>query len=156
MSINGTGAIVAGVIGTLVMSLALAGTPRMGMPEIDLVGLLGTMLDPRGNRGQGWMLHLLFGIVFAFLYAAVWSVGIGVPDVTVGLLFGIVHWLVAGFFLGYFATIHAGIRAGTTKDPGRYLLKLDGNMGFFGGLMSHIIFGLTVALVYGFFTMLAH
>ncbi len=155
MSVNVTGAIAAGVIGTLVMSLALAGTPRMGMPEVDLVGLLGTLLDPRSNRGQGWMLHLLIGIVFAFIYAAIWAVGIGVPDVTIGLLFGIVHWLIAGLLFGLFAGFHAGIRAGTVKDPGRYLLKLDGNMGFFAGLMSHIIFGLTVALVYSFFVMLA-
>jgi hypothetical protein len=133
------------------MSLALAGAPRMAMPKIDFVGMLGTLFSARQNRILGWILHFGFGIAFALLYAAVWSLGIVSPGVTEGLVFGIVHWLIAGFLIGLLPYVHAGIRAGTFTEPGRYLHKLDAQMGFFGGLMSHLIFGLTVGLVYNIF-----
>jgi hypothetical protein len=144
------GAIVAGLAGTIVMSIALAGAPQMGMPKIDFVGMLGAMFSPQANRVLGWIMHLLIGVIFGLIYAAIWSLGIGSADVTIGLLFGIVHWLVAGLLIGLLPTVNAGMRAGTVKAPGRYLLQL-GNMGFFGGLMGHILFGLTVGLVYGIF-----
>ena len=147
---NVIGAIVAGLVGTIVMSIALAGAPQMGMPKIDIVGMLGTTFSPRPNRALGWILHLLIGCIFGLIYAAIWSVGIGSVDVTIGLLFGIAHWLVAGLLFGLLPYVNAGMRAGVVQTPGRYLLKL-GNMAFFGGLMSHIVFGLTVGLVYGIF-----
>ena len=148
---NMIGAIVAGIVATLLMSMALSGAPRMAMPKIDLVGLLGTLFSARENRVLGWVLHVVFGIVFALIYAAVWSLGIVSPGVTEGLIFGIAHWLIAGFLIGLLSAVHAGIRAGAVKDPGRYLRNLDASMGFFGGLMSHIVYGLTVGLVYNFF-----
>lgn len=148
---NTIGAVMAGLVATGLMSLALSGAPRMAMPKIDFVGLLGTLFSARQNRGLGWMLHLLLGIVFALLYAVVWSLGIVSPGVTEGLVFGILHWLIAGFLIGLLPYVHAGIRAGTFTEPGRYLRKLDASMGFFGGLMSHIIYGLTVGLIYNIF-----
>jgi hypothetical protein len=145
------GAIVAGIVATGLMSLALSGAQRMAMPKIDFVGLLGTLFSARENRIIGWILHGVFGMLFAIVYATVWSLGIVSPGVTEGLIFGIAHWLIAGFLIGLLSAVHAGIRAGTVKDPGRYLSNLDASMGFFGGLMSHIIYGLTVGLVYNFF-----
>ena len=147
------GAIVAGLVGTIAMSLALAGAPQMGMQKMDLVGMLGATFNPQANRILGWAMHLLLGILFSFAYAALWAAGIGTPDVTVGLVFGIVHWLIAGLLMGLLANFNAGMRAGTVKAPGRYMLQLGGSMGFFGGLMAHIIYGLTVGLVYGIFRM---
>ena len=145
------GAVVAGLAGTIVMSIALAMGPQMGMPKMDFVGLLGSLFSPKQNRAVGWILHLLIGVFWAFVYAAVWAAGIGSPDVTIGALFGIVHWLIAGLLIGLVSAVHAGARAGTVQAPGFYLLNLGGSMGFFGGLMGHIIFGLTVGLVYPIF-----
>jgi len=39
---NIIGAIIAGLIGTIAMSIMMAMAPRMGMPEMDIVGLLST------------------------------------------------------------------------------------------------------------------
>jgi len=44
--------------------------------------------------------------------------------------------------------VHAGMRAGTVKEAGAYLTKSLGVMGFFGGLIGHIVFGVTVGLIY--------
>ena len=151
---NLIGAIVAGIVATGLMSLALAGAPRMAMPKIDFVGLLGTLFSTRENRIVGWVMHFALGILFAVIYAAVWSLGIMSPGVTEGLVLGIAHWLITGFLIGLLSAIHVGIHSGAAKDPGRYLRNLDASMGFFGGLMSHLIYGLTVGLVYHFFELI--
>jgi hypothetical protein len=41
------------------------------------------------------------------------------------------------------------MKAGTIKEPGAYMLKSLGTVGFIGGLVGHLVFGLTVAIVYG-------
>lgn len=151
---NMIGAIVAGIVATALMSLALAGAPRMAMPKMDFVGLLGALFSAHENRIIGWGLHFALGVLCAIIYAAVWSLGVISPGVTEGLIFGIAHWLIAGFLMGLLSAAHAGIRSGTVKDPGRYLRNLDASMGFFGGLMSHLVYGLTVGLVYNLFKLI--
>jgi hypothetical protein len=148
---NVLGAIVAGVVGTLMLSLALRVAPQMGLPPMDFLGLLGTLFSRTPNRIVGWVLHLLIGILFGLLYAAVWATGLIAVNVTLGALVGVAHWLLAGLLLGVLPSIHAGIRAGTQKAPGRYLRGWDAHAGFYGGLMAHIVYGMTVALVYGIF-----
>ncbi len=74
---NVIGAIVAGLVGTVAMSMVIAMAPSMGMPKMDIVGMLGSMFSKEGNTALGWVLHLMMGIVFAIIYAAVWAAGIG-------------------------------------------------------------------------------
>lgn len=38
---NVIGAVIAGVIGTLAMTLVMAMAPSMGLPKMDIVGMLG-------------------------------------------------------------------------------------------------------------------
>lgn len=47
--------------------------------------------------------------------------------------------------------MHAGVKAGMVNAPGVYMMNDGGMMAFMGGLIGHVIFGLTVALVYGLF-----
>jgi hypothetical protein len=148
---NVLGAIVAGLVGTIVISMVMAMAPRMGMPKMDMVGTLGSMLSKDGNRTLGWIIHLMMGSIFAIIYAALWSIGIGAVNVVTGALFGIVHWLIAGLVMGGMPMMHAGIKAGTVKAPGVYMLSNGGAMAFMGGLIGHVIYGVVVALVYGLF-----
>ena len=141
---NVLGAVVAGLIGTIVMSIALAVAPRMGLPEMDFAGMLATLLGVPRLRALGFVLHVLIGIFWAYIYATLWSAGIGSPNVTTGLLYGIAHWLIAGALVGVLSYLRPGL-------PGFYFRDLGGSTGFFGGLMVHVIYGLTVGLVYEFF-----
>jgi len=145
------GAIVAGVIGTLVITMVMNMAPKMGMPKMDMVGMLGAMFSPEGNRTLGLGIHLMMGVIFAIIYALLWNVGIGRLGLLWGAIFGAGHWLIAGMMMGGMPMMHAGIKAGTVKAPGVFMLQNGGMMAFMGGLMGHIIFGLVVALVYGFF-----
>jgi hypothetical protein len=148
---NVIGAVIAGIVGTLAMTLVMAIAPAMGLPKMDIVGMLGSMFQSDGNRSLGWGIHLMMGILFALVYAALWSVGVGFATLLWGLAFGAVHWLVAGMMMGRVPAMHAGVKAGTVEAPGVFMLNTGGAMAFMGGLVGHLFFGLVVALVYGLF-----
>ena len=142
-------AIVAGLVGTVIITMVMNMAPQMGMPKMDIVGMLGSMFSPEGNRTMGVVMHLMMGIVFAIIYALRWYAGLGSVGQLWGALFGAGHWIVAGTMMGGISMMHAGVRAGTVEAPGVFMLNNGGVMAFMGGLIGHIIFGLVVALVYG-------
>jgi len=148
---NIIGAIVAGIVGTAVMSLVIAMAPMMGMAKMDIVGMLGGMFSKASNRTLGWIMHFMMGTIFAIIYAALWNAGIGAANAAGGLLFGAAHWLIVGLMMGGVPMMHAGIKAGTVQAPGVYMTSSGGMLAFMSGLIGHVIYGLVVALVYGAF-----
>lgn len=148
---NIIGAIVAGLVGTIVISMVMMMAPKMGMPKMAIWEMLGAMFSPDGNVALGWAMHLMMGVVFGLVYAVLWTAGIGSVSLVSGLIFGIIHWLVVGLMMGGMPMMHAGIKAGSVSAPGVFMLHNGGMMGFMGGLIGHAIFGVVVALVYGLF-----
>jgi len=148
---NILGAIVAGIVGTIVMTMVMVMAPKMGMPKMDIVGMLGSMFNAESNRAMGMAMHVMMGVVFAIIYALLWNAGIGAASLLGGVVFGAVHWLVSGAMMGGVPMMHAGVKAGTVNAPGVYMTNNGGMMAFMGGLVGHVIFGLVVALVYGAF-----
>lgn len=148
---NVLGAIVAGIVGTIVMTMVMVMAPKMGMPKMDIVGMLGSMFSAESNRMVGMIMHLMMGVVFAIVYALLWNAGIGTVSLLWGAIFGAVHWLISGMMMGGMSMIHAGVKAGSVKAPGFFMMNNGGMMAFMGGLIGHVIFGLVVALVYGLF-----
>lgn len=143
------GALIAGFVATLVFTAILTMAPKMGMPKMDIVDLLGSMFSAKSNLILGWGMHLMMGIVFALVYAFLWSSGIGAATWTSGLVFGAVHWLVVGVMMAIIPMMHMGIKSGTVKAPGMWMTGNGGGlMAFMGGLVGHMIFGVIVALVY--------
>ena len=147
---NILGAIVAGLFGTVIFSMVLMMAPRMGMPNMDIVGMLGAMFG-KENRLLGWIMHAMMGIVFGLIYAFLWSIGIGTPTWIGGLIFGAAHWLIVGIVMGMIPMMHVGIRRGEVKAPGLWMTNNGGMMAFMGGLVGHIVFGIVTALVYSLF-----
>jgi hypothetical protein len=147
---NVLGAIIAGLVGTVAISMVMGMAPRMGMPKMDIVDMLSTMFG-KPNRTLGWMMHFMMGIIFALIYTFLWSLGIGSATWLNGLVFGAVHWLVAGMVMGMIPMLHAGIKSGAVKAPGLWMTNNGGMMAFVGGLIGHLAFGLVVALIYNLF-----
>ncbi|MBM4422359.1 MAG: hypothetical protein FJ030_03075 [Chloroflexi bacterium] len=74
---NIIGAIVAGLVGTVAISMLMAMAPLMGMPKMAIWEMLGTMFSKEGNVSLGWIIHFMMGVIFAIIYAALWAAGIG-------------------------------------------------------------------------------
>jgi hypothetical protein len=91
------GALIGGVVGTLVLTTALSGASELRLTRIDIPFLLGTAFtgDRRRAKVLGYALHLLSGLAFALAYYAVFLV-IGEARWWLGVLFGLLHALFAG------------------------------------------------------------
>jgi len=122
----------------------------MGMPKMDIVGMLGSMFG-KANQKLGMKMHFMMGVVFALVYAYLWSLGVGSATLLNGLIFGAVHWLVVGMMMGMIPMMHAGIKSGAVQAPGIWMTNNGGMKAFIGGLMGHMVFGLVVVLVYPLF-----
>lgn len=133
-------AIIAGLIGTVVITILMYGGPMMGMPRMDIIGMIGTMVaEPGGTaRAVGTVGHFMMGAIFAVIYALLWSAGIGAPIWWWGLIFGVTHGLIIAFI---------GMPAMTGMHP-RAPAQEEGPKALIGTLMGHAIFGLVVALSY--------
>ena len=140
-------AVISGILGTLAISMVMAVAPKMGMPKMDIVDMLSTMFG-KPNRVLGWMMHLMMGVVFALVYAFLWSIGIGSAGWLSGLVFGAGHWMIVGLMMAVIPIMHAGIKNGDVEAPGLWMTNQGGMLSFVGGLMGHMVFGLVVALVY--------
>jgi hypothetical protein len=140
-------AVISGLVGTIAISVVMAIAPLMGMPKMDIVGMLSTMFG-KPNKVLGWMMHFMMGVVFALIYAFLWSIGIGSAGWLSGLIFGAVHWLVVGLMMAMIPVMHEGIKNGDVEAPGLWMTNQGGFLAFIGGLMGHMIFGLVAALMY--------
>lgn len=90
-------ALAGGFAGTLVLTTVLRAGSELRLTRIDLPFLLGTALtdDRLRAKAVGYLLHFVFGLVFALVYYAMFS-AIGRSGWWLGAIFGLVHGLFAG------------------------------------------------------------
>ena len=154
MEFDAAAAIGAGLIGGAVMALMLY-MDRAMMPaqmRMDLFYLLGTMTPMPLSRGMvymaGALMHAGASVVFGLAHAGVFdAVSVDADLAAWGLLFGAVHWMIAGMALGMMPMLHPGVRAGRVADPGPFAVKL-GPMTAMGFLILHLVFGVLVGALY--------
>ena len=132
-------AIIAGSTGRMAMLLLIYAGPLIGLPRIDVVSLLGSFAAPNKQDAVtlGGAIHFSMGVLFALLYAALWSAGIGSATWEWGLLFGAVHGvLVIGQL---FIVMRRFPQLSEQFNTFPVMLSI---------LVNHMIFGLVVAVVY--------
>jgi hypothetical protein len=134
-----TSAIWAGLVATAVMTALIYAGPMMGMPRMDMIGMLGKMFTatPSVAYPLGTVIHFMMGALFAIVYAWLWSLGLGSPSWGWGLIYGLVHGLVAAMVMPMMLRMHP-------RPPEMSM----GARAVVGILMGHLVFGLIVALVY--------
>jgi hypothetical protein len=132
-------AIIAGSTGRMAMLLLIYGGPIIGLPRIDVVSTLGSLAAPNKQDAVtlGGAMHFTMGILFAIIYAALWSVGIGSPTWWWGLIFGAIHGILVILLLLVL----------TRKFPQQPEL-FNGLPMMVAIMLNHMVFGLVVALVY--------
>ncbi|HZD57228.1 MAG TPA: hypothetical protein VE136_10920 [Anaerolineales bacterium] len=79
----------------------------------------------------------MMGVIFAIIYALLWSFGIGSPTWLWGLIFGAVHGVLFMVMMPVMMRMHP-------RPP----QMESGPMMMVGLLMGHMVFGLVVALTY--------
>lgn len=90
------GALAGGVAGTVVLTTVLRSASELKLTRIDLPFLLGTVISENRLRAKavGYVLHFLFGLLFALAYWAIFR-AIGISGWWQGALFGLAHGLFA-------------------------------------------------------------
>lgn len=151
------GAIVGGVVGTIVLTTALRAASELRLTRIDLPFLLGTAVTEDRVRAKvvGYLLHFAFGVVFALAYYAVF-VSLGRGGVLLGALLGLLHALFAGTALVNILLPAVHPRMGTGFDaageapllePPGFMLLNYGAQTPLAMIVAHIAYG---AIVGGF------
>src|SRR5947209_6402883 len=132
-------AIIAGSTGRMAMLLLIYGGPLIGLPRIDVVSALGSLAAPNKQDAVtlGGAIHFTMGILFAMVYAALWSLGIGSPVWWWGLIFGLVHGMLV--IVSLYVVLH--------RYP-QLSEILNGLPVVAAILLNHMVFGLVVAIVY--------
>lgn len=151
------GALVGGVLGTVVLTTALRAASELGLTRIDLPFLLGTALTADRIRAKvvGYALHFVFGVLFSLAYYTVFVVT-GHSGIVLGALLGAVHALFAGVALVNILLPAVHPRMGTGFDaagsspllePPGFMLLNYGRQTPVAMFVSHILYG---AIVGGF------
>ena len=93
---NVWGALVGGVVGTLVLTSGLRAASELGLTRIDLPFLLGTALTENRVRAKavGYGMHFAFGLLFALAYWVVFRV-LDESGWLVGAALGLLHGVFA-------------------------------------------------------------
>ena len=141
-------AVIAGLLGTAVMTGIMLWGRKLNLPAVDAHGILEHMRSADHAGSLGYVMHFLLGAVFAIGYALVF-VMVPINILLMGAVLGALHWLIVGWMFALAPLAHAGMQAGTIEETGAYMLKSLGITGFFAGLVGHVVFGLVVGLVYG-------
>lgn len=129
--------IVAGIVGTIIMTLVMMVLPMIGMPKMSPPNMLSRML--KAPVFVGWIMHFIIGIIFAIGYTYLCFLKHKIKNIWLkGTVFGIVAFI--------FAQIMMGIIGAIIPMP-----KMEGSMmlTMIGSLIGHIIFGIAIAKIIG-------
>jgi len=148
------GALVGGLLGTVVLTTMLRAASELGWTRMDLPFLLGTAVtaDRVRAKAAGYVLHFAFGVVFALAYAAVFAVA-GGAGFLFGAVLGLLHGLFAGTALVNVLLPVAHPRMGTGFDaagsapllePPGFLLRNYGPQTPLATLVAHVAYGAIV------------
>lgn len=127
--------IIGGIIATIVMSMVMWLAPMMGMPKMDIPGMLSGMMG--FSKVIGWLMHFMIGISFALIYAFFFMIVLKKINSVIlrGAIFGFIAFLIAQVSLGALGSIFP-------------MPPMEGSMMLImiGSIMGHLFFGITVAI----------
>lgn len=151
------GAVVGGLVGTLVLTTMLRAASELGLTRMDIPFLLGTAVTENRvwAKAAGYLLHFVFGLLFALGYWAIFVV-LDESGVLLGGLLGLLHALFAASALVNVLLPVVHPRMGTGFDaagsspllePPGFLLLNYGRQTPIVTVAAHIVYG---AIVGGF------
>ena len=145
------GALVGGLLGTIVLTTVLRAASEVGLTRMDLPFLLGTAFSEDRVRAMliGYALHFVFGLMFALGYWAVFA-ALDQSGVLLGGLLGLIHALFAGTALVNVILPAVHPRMGTGFDaagsspllePPGFMLANYGRQTMLMMIAAHVAYG---------------
>lgn len=136
--------LMAGLIATAFMSGTLYAIQWRGLAEADMIRAIGSIVTRNESNAvpPGIFLHLLSGIVFAFVYVIIWSslpISTFVHYLGLGVMCGFAHGLVVSFVLVVLVAEHHPLPRFQSAGFGVALAHL----------VAHVVYGLIVGTVAG-------
>ena len=126
--------VVAGIAGTVVMSLFMQIAPLLGLVKMDPPKMVADTLEM--PIAVGWVMHFGIGIVFAAMFVYLFGPKVPISNSIVkGALFGI-----AAFILAQIPMSMMGDAAAPPEGSSMLMVAL-------GGIVGHVVFGIVVSLV---------
>ena len=156
---NWPSSLLAGFVGTLVLTSLEAGAQQLRLTRMSIPYLLGTMLTPSRDRAKmiGFLFHLVNGQAIALLYVVIFD-ATGKTGIVPGALIGFAHSAVVLLVVvPLLPSIHPRIASeyqGPTavrqiEPPGPFAI----HYGFSTPLMvvvGHVVFGAVIGYLYHF------
>jgi hypothetical protein len=128
--------VLAGVAGTIIMSIIMFLAPMMGLPEMDAAAMLAGMMG--FPLAIGWAAHFMIGIVFAIGYTYIFLPRVKISNLVVkGALFGIAVFVAAQIAIAMMSAIMGPM---PTPEGGMMLMMI-------GSIIGHIMYGIPVAMI---------
>ena len=149
-AISWGGAAVWGAVATVAFTLFSMAGKAMGMTDMDLLDLLGSVVrEPRtaGSKAVGTVIHHVNGAILGIggAYAAVLA---NEPfDWVSGLWWGAALWVLAMLMITTVGSVHPAIRRHAQDDPGPAATNF-GTMTPIGSLAGHLVWGVVLGLLY--------
>src|SRR5579862_2152400 len=139
-------ALFAGIAAWVAFALILYAAPLVGLPEIDVPGMLGGLYG-WNSAALGWVLLFVTGIAFALLYAYRFVNRLPGAGWQRGLVFGILPWLVMMVIVAPLLPLLSPTMA-PTATPGFFFTEM-GLGAIMGLLIAHLGWGTVLGAVYG-------
>ncbi|TXD42945.1 hypothetical protein FRC96_01990 [Lujinxingia vulgaris] len=155
MEIIWTQAVLAGVVGVVLMTMAMVAGRVMGL-STDMVRAIGLLFVPDRDHYLVYLIgitvHLfmgaIFGLTYALLLSAVGAVEVVGAAAAWGAFFGVLHGVVVGAGLGLLPAVHPRMGPGEVLSaPGFFGHNIGVGMPVFLVIL-HIIYGIVAAVVY--------
>ena len=145
------GALVGGLLGTIVLTTVMRAAGELGLTRMDLPFLLGPALSEDRVRAKlvGYALHFVFGLVFALGYWAVFA-ALDQSGAVIGALLGLIQALFAGTALVNIILPSVHPRMGTGFDaagsspllePPGFMLANYGRQTMVVMIAAHLAYG---------------
>lgn len=94
-SLNLGSAVLAGLAGTAAMTVLMYAAPLVGLPAMDIMAVLGSLVPGAPTYAVGALMHSGIGVTLALLYAALFAGRLPGPGWLRGAVFAVLPWLFA-------------------------------------------------------------
>jgi len=156
---NWPASLLAGFVGTLLLTSLEAGAQQLHLTRMSLPYLLGAVFTPSRDRAKvlGFFTHLVNGQIFSLLYVALFH-ATGATSALRGALFGLIHaFVVLLVVVPLMPSVHP--RMATLHQGPNDLRQIEppGPLALYYGIstpvvivVAHVLFGLAIGGLYRF------